>query len=390
MCCLAVSLAAVYFSIHAARGEQFEIAGRVETVREDRTLTALFKKRPVDKHYHVIEGTTVYATIEIRAVVPFSSGSYRFRVVAAYHPTNAVYERLIRAGLDVGSVKDAQPSTEEYADDSLPKENVYRPSIRGRDGKEMVLVPEGPFLFGSNTGDHDEYPERVITLDDFYIDKYEVSNEEFRRYVTAVNTRPPASWSGTSYREGEGDFPVLVTYYEAEAYARWAGKRLPTEEEWEKAARGSEGAEGAGRPARIYPWGARFDPERANCEDLWSQEKIGAHIKMRFNAGPAGLLPVIAFDPEGASPYGAVNMAGNAREWTSSWYMPYQGNYSKRGAEYRRYGKQFKVVRGGSWYSPRFRLRVTSREIGGSPSLRTDNTAGFRCVKDASPLDRER
>jgi formylglycine-generating enzyme required for sulfatase activity len=190
------------------------------------------------------------------------------------------------------------------------------------------------------------------------------------------------------FPEGEGALPVAVTYREAEAYAQWAGKRLPTEEEWEKAARGRGNLPGEERGTTYrYPWGVSFNPEKANCAEFWADEKTGAHMKMRFQIAAGGLMPVTAFDPEGASPYGAVNMAGNAREWTSSWYMPYRGNTSKEGKEYRMYGRQYKVVRGGSWYSTRHRLRVTSREVGGVPSLHADNLSGFRCVREPDVLD---
>jgi len=82
-------------------------------------------------------------------------------------------------------------------------------------------------------------------------------------------------------------------------------------------------------------------------------------------------------------------MAGNAREWTSSWYQPYKGSGTRQGSQYRKYGKQYKVVRGGAWYSSRYELRVSNRETGGAPNLHTDNTAGFRCVKNADIIDLE-
>jgi formylglycine-generating enzyme required for sulfatase activity len=243
-------------------------------------------------------------------------------------------------------------------------------------------------VFGSGEGDRDESPEQTIFIDNYYIDKYEVSNEDFKKFIVASNSRPPASWEGENYSAGEKDLPVLVTYNEAAAYAKWAGKRLPAEEEWEKAARGNGRADAQSKTVNYsYPWGRVFKPEFANCAEFWADETTGAHIKMRYGTASRGLLPVASFDPEGASPFGAVNMAGNASEWTSSWYMPYKGNTSKQGKEYRRYGKQYKVVRGGSWYDPRYRIRTTSRDIGGTPSLHTGNLAGFRCIKEPDSTD---
>jgi len=163
----------------------------------------------------------------------------------------------------------------------------------------MVLVPGGPFLMGSTTADvsaeSDEMPQRIIELPSFYIDQFEVSNIEYKRFLDATGYRPPPHWKEGTYDEDADFYPVIeVSWWEAAAYALWAGKRLPTEAEWEKAARGTDG--------RRFPWGDEFHEDRANVTRAY--EPINAHL-------------------EGASPYGAVNMAGNVAEWTASVYEPY-------------------------------------------------------------------
>jgi tetratricopeptide (TPR) repeat protein len=156
-----------------------------------------------------------------------------------------------------------------------------------KDGKEMVRVPAGPFLYG------DEKEERE--LPEFWIDRAPVTNVEYARFVTETGYDPPSHWDGRRPTPGISHHPVVnVSWYDARAYADWAGKRLPTEEEWEKAARGTRGQE--------YPWGnEKPTPQLCN-----------------FDKNEGGTTPVARYSPQGDSPYGCVDMAGNVWEWTAS------------------------------------------------------------------------
>ena len=155
-----------------------------------------------------------------------------------------------------------------------------------QDGKEMVRVPAGKFLYG-NEKEERELPE-------FWIDKTPVTNAEYARFVAATGHKPPQHWKGKTPPEEIVDHPVVnVSRHDAVAYAEWAGKRLPTEEEWEKAARGTDGRE--------YPWG---DWEEGRCNTK--------------EAGIGNTTPVGQYSPDGDSPYGCVDMAGNVLEWTAT------------------------------------------------------------------------
>ncbi len=199
------------------------------------------------------------------------------------------------------------------------------------DGKEMVRVPAGEFLYG------DEKETRE--LPEFWIDKTPVTNAEYARFVAEAGHRPPKHWKGKDPPEDAADHPVVyVSWEDAVAYAEWAGKRLPTEEEWEKAARGTDG--------RKYPWG-----DEKPTPDLCN-----------FDENEGGTTPVGKYSPQGDSPYGCVDMAGNVWEWTAS-----------------DYDNQRKVLRGGSWGNDPNYLRAAFRSRN-RPGRRYDYY-GFRCAR---------
>ncbi len=261
----------------------------------------------------------------------------------------------------------------------------------------MAPVPAGEFLMGSPGGTTNlfesypatETPRHEVYLDSFMIDKYEVTNREFAEFLNAGRRAPgfaekreqwvvirndlekqeKADWWPTEIEEdggtyapvpGFGKYPVLsVSWYAADAYCRWAGKRLPTEAQWEKAARG-------GLAKKDYPWGNEIPTGGVIFKRAWQN-----------NAYPAPAAEVGNYYPNG---YGLYDMAGNVSEWCSDWYDPayYQRSPSK-GPKGPETGFQ-KVVRGGSWANAAPFLRVAYRNSSTPESL--NSGVGFRCVKD--------
>ncbi len=183
----------------------------------------------------------------------------------------------------------------------------------------MVLIPAGEFTLGSLAGPLDEQPPRQISLDAYQIDRYEVTNAQYRRFLLETQGRPPQHWSGLDSPDGQADWPVTgVSWAEASAYCAWAGKRLPSEAEWENACRGPEGS--------VYPWGDGWDAQRLNTgihlPQRWpaSVEEIWLLLEAP-SAGDEGPHPMpVGSYPSGASAYGVLDMAGNATEWTLDWY----------------------------------------------------------------------
>ncbi len=222
--------------------------------------------------------------------------------------------------------------------------------------EQMVTVPAGPFLMGSDSGEPDEQPPHEVDLPAFEIDRFEVTNADFAQFVEATGYQTDAEKEGLSRiwrdaAEGKDDHPVVyVSWNDAQAFCRWLGKRLPTEAEWEKAARGTDG--------RLYPWGNDYDPGKLNGKD----------------SGIRGTAPVGSF-PEGVSPYEIFDMAGNVWEWTADWYEPYPGCTFR--SDY--FGQKYRVLRGGGWFETAEWVRTTVRNANSETAANDD--LGFRCAR---------
>ncbi|MEM7181049.1 MAG: SUMF1/EgtB/PvdO family nonheme iron enzyme [Spirochaetota bacterium] len=263
------------------------------------------------------------------------------------------------------------------------RENLTGPNksiIHAVDKKEMVLVTQGNFLYGQGSNERkDNYnpfydsPDttNLMSLPSFYIDKYEVTNREYYNYLRSTHATPPSHWKNGMYPRGKANHPViLLAYREVQGYANWTGKRIPSEFEWEKAARGQGLQQIQLRDetfrfipqTRKYPFGNRFDTIFCNTRESKIMDTVS----------------VYDLSQKGSSVYGAIGMCGNAPEWTSSWYRSYSGN----GMLSRDYGKQYKVIRGGSYTSSKQEATTFFRDYGGIPNLREDRKAGFRLVKD--------
>lgn len=229
-------------------------------------------------------------------------------------------------------------------------------SGRGRDPVEMVAVPGGEFLMGSDEpeADADERPASRMRVEAFWIDRVEVTNA---RYATCVEAGACFLPVGPAFGEAtKADHPVtIVGWDQATAYCGWVGKRLPTEAEWEKAARGPD--------SRRYPWGCCFEPGRANA------------------GYTAGTAPVGSYRG-GASPYGVLDMAGNVSEWTSSLYRPFPYDPGDGREDPR--AKGARVNRGGSWYYGAWYVRTTYRATA-NHIYRRISDLGFRCASSSAP-----
>ena len=240
---------------------------------------------------------------------------------------------------------------------NMPKKNKKeQPKKNLANG--MTLIPSGEFIMGSNERWDDEAPEHISSTKAFYIDLNEVTNADYKKFTDETKRETPYHWPEGNPPKIKEQHPVVyVSWFDADNYCKWRGKRLPTEQEWEKAARGTDGL--------IYPWG-----------NQWSLDKSNNPYKHSI-----GTVSIGSF-PEGKSPYGLNDMSGNVWEWVDSYYLPHPGNPVTR-AEY---GKDKRVLKGGSWFdclsygcglsAPTFNRSFFTPEV-------KNNSFGFRCAKDA-------
>ena len=228
------------------------------------------------------------------------------------------------------------------------------------DGSEMIYVPAGTFKMGSDDGLDEEKPVHDVSVAAFYIGKCEVRNRQFSKFLQAsLQWRKDridrkyhdgeylAHWEGDTYPSDKADHPVThVSWHAARAYCVWAGGQLPTEAQWEKASRGAD--------SRLYPWGDFWNGQKCNCSEYWE----GRGVK-RDKVGPIGQTAVVGLFIAGASPCGALDMAGNVWEWTNSVLKPYP--YGSHDAREDTKAGERRVARGGAYYCVEYNCRCAYR-----------------------------
>lgn len=253
------------------------------------------------------------------------------------------------------------------------------PSAKWAELDSTILIPAGSFTMGTNSmrSDAQNHPQHTVAIPAYRIDKYPVTNAQYARFIAATGHRPPSNWKKGRIPQGEELRPVtLVDWYDAAAYAKWAGKRLPTEAEYEKAGRSTDG--------RIWPWGDKMDPARLNTYyNVGSTTDVGTY-------------------PKGASPYGVMDLSGNVYEWVADDFKPYPGTDAPtemfKGKIARATSAKdqamkvvdlvpidinYKVLRGGSWKSDPFSTALYHRNYE-LPNMASD-FIGFRCAESAVP-----
>jgi formylglycine-generating enzyme required for sulfatase activity len=275
--------------------------------------------------------------------------------------------------------KKNQPMLKDENKTERTPEKEYR---NPKDSSQMVLIPEGQFIFGSDIPGTDHYTTpieyelteiqkqsgkkraRYLSLNSYYIDKYEITVEQFKKYLVESGAQTPPVWN----ENVDPGLPVSnLSYDQAESYCKWADKRLPTELEWEKAARGPGIISSFTRDdmtiyrekINVYPGGLEFDSKSCITKETTN-----------------ALTNVYSLTDK--SYFGLYGTCGNAAEWTSSWLLPYRGNSIKNS----NYGRKYKVIRGGAYNLPSKWTKGYERMTGGIPSLKEDYRAGVRCVRD--------
>lgn len=249
-----------------------------------------------------------------------------------------------------------------------------------KDGSIMILVPSGSFLMGSDDDELEESPRREVYVSGFYISKYEVTNERYKKFCdeTGKNYPKDPEFNGMeNYFENYPDYPVVnVSWKDAEDYCMWAGMRLPTEAEWEKAARGSDG--------RTYPWGENDPSDGRYCNYTFNESDYDYEEDYVYHAddGYEYTSPAGTFE-WGISPYGCYDMSGNVWEWCSDWFSVSSYRNGEASDPKGIASGELKTIRGGSYYYTYTAIRTTSR-VGSDPQFGFLNT-GFRPACDVNP-----
>ena len=256
---------------------------------------------------------------------------------------------------------------------------MSKPALPNRK-ENLKLIPQGAFIMGTDiepfygtalaNSQHaklDEAPMHVRFLEAYLIEQYLVTNAEYAAFVQETKHPSPPHWKNGNFAPEEANLPVVhVSWHDSNAYAQWAGKRLPTEAEWEKACRGPDG--------RIYPWGNVFVPDESESTETPAET---------LQILTASLTPV-GVRPATVSPYGVGDAAGNVWEWTADWYQPYSDvNPLKQEV-----GDKQKSLRGGSWLEVRDgtaeRYFRCANRLHAPPDYAAGNI-GFRCVSEVPP-----
>ena len=305
-------------------------------------------------------------------------GSIRMGEMRALATYNLKEEstRIRAAGEDIAIHEQNEERKNQSAGYTVAEAEALLSREQWQELDSTVVIPAGKFLMGTDLKNADaaSHPQHLVNLKTYRIDKYLVTNAQYARFIAATGHRPPSDWKNGKIQQGVLLHPVtLVNWYDAAAYAKWAGKRLPTEAEWEKAARGIDG--------RRWPWGNEMDPGRLNTY---------------YNVGSASDVTAYA---NGVSPYGVFDMAGNVDEWVEDDFLPYKGtdaasdvfqgkvarvldakDRAMKISDMVPVNRQYKVLRGGSWKGDPFSTASYHRDYSW-PNFASD-FYGFRCASD--------
>lgn len=289
------------------------------------------------------------------------------------------HERIRAAGEEIQRQDEHEFAGTARIGYSIDEVDQFFPVELWRELDSTVTIPEGSFVMGTNRlrANDESKPEHKVFLPAYRIDKYLVTNAQYARFVSRSDHRPPLHWQNGRIPDARERHPVtMVSWYDAAAYCKWANKRLPTEAEWEKAARGTDD--------RTWPWGNEMQVTRLNAY---------------YNVGTT---TAVDHYPNGASPFGVLDMAGNVNQWVADNFEPYEGtsapaelfqgkiavagtpaDQAMKVVDLIAVEAKYKVLRGGSWKSDPFSTASYHRNYSW-PHYASD-FFGFRCAQDAEP-----